>query len=350
MPGMAYPVKGVCAVTRRNFLRSVIAAGVCAALPKRRGLARHSPHVGHVLHMFRIRGTEATSFVTFERGLARGVIHTPDGSILVEDRGEGISRFVVIPPAFVCCVHPKTETQAAKPGKRRSVRHPPPPNPLAIEVRIMVAVSAESFAAAGGADQVRVEAQALVDQASVMARDSGYPDTTFVLTGTPLVSLTPTGDPWADLRSLSRDPMIAAERKVEQADIVAFMTESDNGVAASPRSLAGFGCDNGYFVFPRKYALVSYVFAHELGHNLGMQHNVEDAGQTQIPYSFGFHNDELERNCVMSVFRNWRRVPLWSTTAAMWQGKPMGKTGEADAARLLKEGAKLVSQYRYQLP
>ncbi|HJQ39695.1 MAG TPA: M12 family metallo-peptidase [Thermoanaerobaculia bacterium] len=306
---------------------------------------------------FRISG-EATSFITTYRGLSLGQIHVPEGTFLWEENGRGETKFLrLAPPSWTCAMPEARPGSRAVPnalpaGKRRAVRHP---GPEKIVVRVAVVVTAESFAAAGGADAVHLEAQALIDQLNVIVRDSvgkdgGQPYVTFVLTGTPLVSFTPTGNATADVIALPKDPMIVAERKAEQASIVAVMTEQDNGrVIWVPESFADFDQSYGFLVFPRRYALLSYVFAHEIGHVFGMRHNPENSpGTTAIPYAYGYHNDLGEFNDIMSSYHNFRTVPLFSTTSVLWKGMAIGAP-DADNARLLGEGGRFVMTYHDHL-
>ena len=314
---------------------------------------------GGFFQQFTVPEAPATSFVTYFQGSARGVIVTPDGAMLFEAGSQGV-RLVKGVPSLACDLvghapnGARTEAVTAAAGRRHAAAPVVPPEFQPTVVRIMYAVCPESFAAAGGGTEIQAEAQAFVDQLTVIARDSGYPKTRFELAGILLTTIVPAGDSAKDLDAVAKDQNVRVVRKQYGADLVGFMTEADNGGAYSPSGFEDFSPDKGFFVFPRAYSLLSFTHAHEAGHTMGMKHNIENAGvPSEIPWAYGFHNDQGKIQDVMGVYTSpaglvYSRVPLYSTTSTMWQGK-MAIGGEAsNNAKLLDHTA--VGQYHSRLP
>lgn len=91
----------------------------------------------------------------------------------------------------------------------------------------------------------------------------------------------------------------------------------------------------------------AYVFAHELGHNYGCQH---DTGQGWKNYSNGYcftGNDGVTYGTVMSYCGANNRIPFFSNPDKTYKGKPVGKPGANgyDNARTIRETKDHVTNY-----
>ncbi|HYE59502.1 MAG TPA: hypothetical protein VD948_13405, partial [Rhodothermales bacterium] len=87
-----------------------------------------------------------------------------------------------------------------------------------------------------------------------------------------------------------------------------------------------------------------YGFAHEIGHLHGARHAPnEDPSQTPFPYGHGFRNDSL---MTIMAGGGQKRVPVFSGPDQNWRGVTMGEATLHDNARVLRETAAYLSNFR----
>ncbi len=97
----------------------------------------------------------------------------------------------------------------------------------------------------------------------------------------------------------------------------------------------------------------TFVFAHEVGHNLGLAHDPANAGPPQnqsFPWAFGHFVDQRFRT-VMSYSAECTdnvcpRVPYFSHPGRQVDGLPAGIAGERDNHRVLNSTAPVASRFR----
>ncbi len=98
----------------------------------------------------------------------------------------------------------------------------------------------------------------------------------------------------------------------------------------------------------------STVTPHELGHNFGMQHNVEDAtppADMTVPYSFGWrlaNANPLVADVMSYPFPGSAYtfiLPAYSDPTVTFQGLPLGDAQVADNARVARENTATVAAY-----
>ena len=104
-----------------------------------------------------------------------------------------------------------------------------------------------------------------------------------------------------------------------------------------------------------EYASQFETFAHEIGHNLGANHDPDntdlDPGDAVEPYAFGHHNFEPQPNVksVMS-YNEGRQEPLFSTTRVRPRGYVMGVANERENERAVQRTIHLVAELSDYLP
>jgi len=98
--------------------------------------------------------------------------------------------------------------------------------------------------------------------------------------------------------------------------------------------------------------LNSSVTPHEVGHNFGMQHNIEDAAPPDraIPYSFGWRlagSSPLAGDVMSYAFpgTNTFQLPAYSDPTVTYQGGPLGDAQVADNARVARENTAKTAAY-----
>ena len=125
------------------------------------------------------------------------------------------------------------------------------------------------------------------------------------------------------------------------------MNYVSSGFQSNAFAVVALSCATGY-----------YSFGHELGHNMGAQHDWYESSATQpYPYSHGYVNTQdrwrtvmaYNAECYDSGF-NCTRIPYWSNPNVTYGGDPMGvPEGEAEAAdnrKTLNNTAATVANFR----
>ena len=120
----------------------------------------------------------------------------------------------------------------------------------------------------------------------------------------------------------------------------------DCGLGYLVSSTAGY---ENWIVSMTRYdcALDGFTFGHEIGHNMGLDHDKHDEKQLRItPYSKGYHMPGTQFRTVMTYERreepnNWHQINYYSNPRVKFhirnQNFPTGSAEEADAARRITE-------------
>ncbi len=101
----------------------------------------------------------------------------------------------------------------------------------------------------------------------------------------------------------------------------------------------------------RNYFCRDETLAHELGHNMGQQHNTEDSGGDSgtHPYSYGYREASSTGFYTIMAYRlsnsSQFAIPHFGNPAVNYSGRPTG-TANADNARSLNLSIPLVAQFR----
>jgi hypothetical protein len=124
---------------------------------------------------------------------------------------------------------------------------------------------------------------------------------------------------------------VPALRKACNADLVCLLVENSDGPSGIAVQTAN--ATNAYSVVQGEYAVGNYVFAHELAHNFGCQHDRPDANTPGVyPYSYGwfFQADGEVYGTVMSY--PGQRIPYFSNPSVSYLGVPTGVASGTNAA------------------
>ena len=145
------------------------------------------------------------------------------------------------------------------------------------------------------------------------------------------------------------------------ADLVALLaTASDNGGLASTLSHPSLNFESSGFSVNvwTQLSAPSYTLAHEIGHNMGCLHNIEDSSGVTSLYDFGafcygkrWMNNGQGVKTVMSYDTSPSStypttIPYYSNPLVDYQGTLTGNAGSADNARVLSSTAPYVSNFR----
>lgn len=115
--------------------------------------------------------------------------------------------------------------------------------------------------------------------------------------------------------------------------IAYLMTNPSAGFASSAFSVCNYSCMTGY-----------YSFSHELGHNMGSNHDPQNAGSGAYSYSFGYRTPNNQYRTVMA-YSPGTRVKRFSGPNVTYSGNTMGNSSQ-DNARSLNNTASIVADWR----
>lgn len=144
-------------------------------------------------------------------------------------------------------------------------------------------------------------------------------------------------------------------REAFGADMVSLIIDNSGscGLAYLMTSLAGDFSGSAFSVEHYSCATGNYSFAHELGHNMGSHHDLENApGGGLYPYSLGWHWGNSSNPGYNGDYRSimayapGTRVQRFSNPNVQFAGEATGSAGVADNALSLNNAASTVAAWR----
>ena len=206
--------------------------------------------------------------------------------------------------------------------------------PALATVDVLITYTPQARDAAGGTAAIEAIAQAAVDISNTAFAES-LVDVRFRLAHAALSTRNDSGNYSADLAWLRNDPTTAALRGQYGADVVSLLVENAGGVCGV--GYLGPGPTSVYQVTARSCAVGNLTWAHEHGHNLGMQHdpaNGNSPGGSYRPWAFGHWVSTSPSppggnfRTVMSYSAECpfgcTRVPRFSNPDILYNGEPTG--------------------------
>gem|GEM_PF-165992 len=232
-------------------------------------------------------------------------------------------------------------------------------------IDLLVVYPASVRSDAGGTSAIQAEIVKAVADSNLCYRNSQV-NVQLRLVHMEEVSYTPTGMLETDLSRLKATndghiDNVHALRDSYGADLVALLTTASNsGGLASTLMHPSLDFESSGFSVNvwTQISAPSYTLAHEIGHNMGCLHNVEDSSGVTALYDFGafcygkrWMNSGQGVKTVMSYDTSPSStypttIPYFSNPLVDYQGTLTGNAGSADNAQVLSSTAPYVSNFR----
>lgn len=282
--------------------------------------------------------------LTFYKGYAAGLIYSPDAVYEIVPRGDRHFLVELDQTAFPeCAGDVKGEPAAPTAAPSASVDS-------GDRIDVLVLYTAAVRNSLGGDAQAQTVAQQAIDATNTAYINSRIRQRV-QLVGAQLTSLSETGDFGTELSNLRGSSEAATARNNAKADLVDMLTNSTAACGIGYlMGGAGGNQNNGFTVTARTCAVGNLSFAHELGHNMGSQHNPENGSNPTYPYGFGHYVNGSYRT-VMSYSdpctSGCTRVAYFSNPNIVFNGFPTGISNARDNARSINNTADWIANYRY---
>ncbi|MES2935986.1 MAG: M12 family metallo-peptidase [Pseudomonadota bacterium] len=232
-------------------------------------------------------------------------------------------------------------------------------------IDVMVAYTALARAAAGGTAAIQSQINLAIAETNQSYQNSGviqrvrlvhavevsYPETGADPLGAALNCITNTADGCLD--------NIPTLRNTYGADLVSFWMENGGdfcGLGWFMQSVSASFASRGYSTVRRSCATGNYSFGHEMGHNMGMMHDVfVESGTLPYPYAHGYTAPSATNpwrtimaynNACAAVNKTCTRIQYWSNPTQTFSGVAMGNVSTADDHRALNNTASVVANFR----
>lgn len=295
------------------------------------------------------RDFEGDVILTFHKGILAGLVYTPDGVFEIVPRAEHHLLVKLDQSRFPEC--------GGAPSVEDPKSQPEPNSPLAsavdsgdrIDVLVVYTTATKNFL--GGDTQARALSQSAIDATNTAYFNSRVRQRVRMVDAKEWV-YTETTSASTDLSNLRNDATVQGLRNSANADLVAMVGEISGacGVGYLMGSNPAGNPNNGYTVTARSCAVGNLSFAHELGHNMGSQHNPENGSGATYAYGYGHYVNGVFRT-VMSYSDpcpgGCIRRAYFSNPSIAYQGFPTGLDNTRDNVRAINNTADAIANYRY---
>lgn len=290
---------------------------------------------------------EGDVILTFKKGFVSGLIYTPDSVYEIIPKGEKQILVELDQELFPECAgdvkgdESKTENSnnlvATDSGDR-------------IDVLILYTTPVKN--SLGGDAQAQAFAQQAIDSTNTAYINSKIRQRVRLIAAQE-TTIAETGSLSTELSTIRNDAAVATLRNQFNADLVAMISNSsDNcGIGYLMGSNQATGNpNNGFTVTSRTCAVGNLSFAHELGHNMGSQHNPENGSGATYTFGYGHYVNGSYRTVMSYVdpcTSGCARRPYFSNPSVIFNGFPTGIDNARDNARAINNTADPIANYRY---
>lgn len=217
-------------------------------------------------------------------------------------------------------------------------------------ISVLVVYTPEARVAAGGTAAIQARATQAVNDANTAYQNSGV-NIQLRLVYAGEVSYAESGNFYTDLYRLTLPSdgfmdEVHQLRNQYQADMVSLLINNMQYCGLGWLGAAASWADAYMFSTTNQYCAAYLTFAHELGHNMGANHNKENAGGAgAYSYSYGHHLANGVYRTIMA-YAPGARIPYFSNPNVPYLGHATGVANQADNARTLNNTAATISGFR----
>lgn len=294
----------------------------------------------------KIDGMDNDVMLTVKNGYVSGLIYGPDSVYEIVPVGQRHMLVELDQGSFPNCAGdikapktaPDTQSSAPEVGTDSGDR---------IDVLVLYTASVRN--SLGGVAQADAFAQSAIDSANTAYLNSKIrqrlrlvraQESTFVETGSLSTEL-------SGYRGTAETTNL---REQYTADLVALISNSTDNCGIGYLAGSGGSASSGFTVTSRTCAVGNLSFAHELGHNMGSQHNPESGSGAAFSYGYGHYYDGNFRTIMSYVDPcplGCTRRPYFSNPAVLFNLLPTGVENARDNARSLNNMSDVIANYRY---
>jgi Metallo-peptidase family M12/K319L-like, PKD domain len=147
---------------------------------------------------------------------------------------------------------------------------------------------------------------------------------------------------------------VHAFREEHRADLVVMLVENDDLCGSAPNEAKK---ESAFSVVNRKCAINKLSFAHEMGHNLGVSHDIDTYCAACRPFKtpryihgYAQYRAAPRWRTIMSYddvcpSKNCPKINFWSNPSLTWNGLHMGSAACQDVVRRLNERREIVEDF-----
>ena len=219
-------------------------------------------------------------------------------------------------------------------------------------IQLLVVYTPQALAAAGGTPQIEVQIQSMVDEVNTAFIDSGM-SARIALVRTEEVRYSDSGNITSDLNWVVTDLGVMSTRYFFGADLTSLLVYNGGQCAGAAFVMynpgAGF---RDYAASVTALGCGAGTLAHEIGHNLGFEHNPENSSRyglrTATPFAFGHYVDGSFRTIMSYSTPCLLGCPAalrFSNPNINFLGQPTGIVDQRDNALTGEYTAPIVAQF-----
>jgi peptidyl-Asp metalloendopeptidase len=281
-------------------------------------------------------------------GAVSGLLYAPDAVYEIIPRGKEQILARLDPSRFPSC------GGAIPPGAVASGDEPPVAGDPAAPIDVLVLYTTHARTVAGSTSAIEALVQGAIDAANTAYANSQIA-TRLHLAHTEEVAHDDS-DFGESINWVSSDATVAKLRDTYRADLVDLLIDNTQYCGlAYVMNRAGLGAGFAPYAFSVVYhacAVGNLSFAHELGHNMGCEHdpaNGEAPDDASYPYSFGHLVDGSFRTVMSYATKcphGCTRVAYFSNPNVSYSGVPTGIADQRDNHRTINNTAAIVAGFR----
>lgn len=304
-------------------------------------------------------GDAAGHFIslTSHRGVLAGLISTAEGNYEILPLPEGGQALIDIDQSrFPRCeggLHAQSSEPRAPAMLSAPAIEPTGGNAGNEPIDVLIVYSPQVLAASGGLAQVEAQAHAAVDVTNLAFANS---DMTARFNLVDVRAFPRDEVDVYDLEWIRRDPQALAWREETGADLASLWVENsltNCGAGFIMNSLEpGAFAGDAVQITARSCAIANLVYAHEHGHNMGMQHDPaygQPVSQALFPWAYGHYVNSAFTTIMSYPYEclgGCQRIAFFSNPDVSHMGYPTGIANQRDNHRVGNVTAPIIAAFR----